>query len=91
MASSVGHRDEVFEFSTKNEGSFSTFLQYWEQRGKEQKIVIPDGTNAVKIMTIHKAKGLEFPVVVIPFASEDLVPSRSRKVWYPIKNHLFFV
>jgi ATP-dependent exoDNAse (exonuclease V) beta subunit len=79
--------DEVFEFSTKNEGSFSTFLQYWEQRGKEQKIVIPDGTNAVKIMTIHKAKGLEFPVVVIPFASEDLVPTRSRKVWYPIKNH----
>lgn len=79
--------DEVFEFSTKNEGSFSNFLQYWEQKGKEQKIVIPDGTNAVKIMTIHKAKGLEFPVVVIPFASEDLVPTRSRKVWYPIKNH----
>ncbi|MDA9597056.1 UvrD-helicase domain-containing protein [Flavobacteriaceae bacterium] len=79
--------DEVFEFSTKNEGNFSTFLDYWEQKGKKQKIVIPDGTNAVKIMTIHKAKGLEFPVVVIPFASEDLVPTRSRKVWYPIKNH----
>ncbi|MDB2520669.1 UvrD-helicase domain-containing protein [Flavobacteriaceae bacterium] len=79
--------DDVFEFSTKDEGSFLSYLHYWEQKGKDQKIVIPEGTNAVKILTIHKAKGLEFPVVVLPFASEDLVSSRSQKVWYPIKNH----
>jgi ATP-dependent exoDNAse (exonuclease V) beta subunit len=48
--------------------------------------VLPEGTNAVRIMTIHKAKGLEFEVVVMPFASEDLVPSFSRKVWFPVQN-----
>ena len=79
--------DDVFEFSSKQEGSFLSYLHHWEVKGSDQKIVIPDGTDAVKIMTIHKAKGLEFPVVVLPFASEDLVSSRSRKVWYPIKNH----
>ena len=79
--------DDIFEFTTQDEGSFLSYFHHWEQKGKDQKIVIPDGTDAVKIMTIHKAKGLEFPVVVLPFASEDLVSSRSRKVWYPIKNH----
>lgn len=79
--------DDVFEFSTQDEGSFLSYLNHWEKKGKDQKIVIPDGTNAVKIMTIHKAKGLEFPIVILPFASEDLVSTRNRKIWYPIKNH----
>lgn len=79
--------DDVYEFGMRNDRSFSGYERHWEQKGKDQKIVIPDGTNAVKIMTIHKAKGLEFPVVVLPFASEELVPTRSQKVWYPIKNH----
>jgi len=79
--------DDIYEFSYRDQGSFLSYLQYWEQKGKDQKIVIPEGTNAVKIMTIHKAKGLEFPVVVIPFVTDELISSQSRKVWYPIKNH----
>ena len=79
--------DEIYEFNSRDQVSFLSYLQYWEKKGKDQKIVIPEGTNAVKIMTIHKAKGLEFPVVVLPFTSEELVSSKIRKVWYPIKNH----
>tara|TARA_B100001250_G_C19816588_1_gene798747 strand:+ start:806 stop:3952 length:3147 start_codon:yes stop_codon:yes gene_type:complete len=80
--------DDIFDYSAKYEGSFSGYLYYWEQKGKDQKISIPEGTDSVKILTIHKAKGLEFPVVVLPFASEELVSSRSRKVWFPINNHI---
>ena len=82
--------DEIYEFNSRDQVSFLSYLQYWEQKGKDQKIVIPEGTNAVKIMTIHKAKGLEFPVVVLPFTSEELVSSQIRKVWYPINNHLTY-
>jgi ATP-dependent exoDNAse (exonuclease V) beta subunit len=32
-------------------------------------MIVPETKPAVKIMTIHKAKGLEFPVVIIPYAN----------------------
>ena len=46
------------------------FLDYWySERKKENfEVVLPEYTDAVKVLTIHKAKGLGFPVVIIPFA-----------------------
>ena len=78
--------DNIFEFKTNNNADFVTYLNYWENKGRQQCIVIPEGIDAVKIMTIHKAKGLEFPVVVIPFATEELSPLGNRKVWYPVAD-----
>ena len=79
--------DNVFEFKTNNNSDFVNYLNYWEKKARYQSIVIPEGIDAVKIMTIHKAKGLEFPVVVIPFAAEELSNLGSRKVWYPIAKN----
>lgn len=36
-----------------------------------------EGMNAVQIMTIHAAKGLQFPMVFIPALDEDTTPQRS--------------
>ncbi len=47
--------------------SVATFLDFWDKEGSKEKIPLPESIDAVKIMTIHKAKGLEFPVVVMPF------------------------
>ena len=79
--------DNVFEFKTNNNSDFVNYLDYWEKKARYQSIVIPEGIDAVKIMTIHKAKGLEFPVVVIPFAADELSNLGSRKVWYPIAQN----
>ncbi len=47
--------------------SLSSFLELWDTKGDEEKVSLPDSVNAVRIMTIHKAKGLQFPVVIVPF------------------------
>lgn len=61
--------DTMLDFSSKNEENITDFLEYWEETGKKKSIVIPEETDAVRVMTIHKAKGLQFPVVIYPFAS----------------------
>lgn len=61
--------------------SAPAFLEHWKEEGKEAKAAMPDGVDAIKIMTIHKAKGLERPVVFFPIPDWDLKssPNQSRK------------
>lgn len=47
----------------ENEG-IPGFIQHWENEGYKKGISVPDEINGVRIMTVHKSKGLEFPVVI---------------------------
>ncbi len=49
----------------------------------------PTKINAVKIMTVHRAKGLQFPIVFIPELIGGLFPSRARPGNWLIPEHLF--
>ncbi|MDX1830104.1 MAG: UvrD-helicase domain-containing protein [Lutibacter sp.] len=71
----------VFEFTQKNEASLTSFLDYWELKKDTLSIVAPEAENAVRIMTIHKAKGLEFPVIIYPY-NLDIYSDKNSKVWY---------
>lgn len=73
--------DIVFEFQQKNKASHNGFLDYWELKKDKLSIVAPEDENAVRIMTIHKAKGLEFPVVIYPYSIE-IYRQINPKVWY---------
>ena len=37
-------------------------------------------------MTIHQAKGLEFPIVILPFLDTLIHPNLNEKIWYPFKS-----
>ncbi|GAB4018320.1 UvrD-helicase domain-containing protein [Spirosoma koreense] len=72
--------DEVLAFNQKRSGHLSDFLLYWE--GVRQKISVEGAsTNAISIQTIHKSKGLEYPVVIIPFANWKVEPISDSTIW----------
>jgi ATP-dependent exoDNAse (exonuclease V) beta subunit len=64
--------DRVAEFSQKGGSDLSRFLKWWEETGVNQTIATPDGQDAVRILTIHKSKGLEFRAVILPFCDWGL-------------------
>ena len=73
--------DLVLERDIKTQSGISDFISYWEKVGFKKSIPSPEGNNAVRIMTIHKSKGLEFPVVIYPFAEESFSTNNRNKLW----------
>ncbi len=76
--------DLVLEKSLKSQFGISDFIDYWNSNYQKFSIPTPEGRNAVQIMTIHKSKGLEFPVVIFPFAEEDYSRPSRDKLWIDI-------
>ena len=56
------------------------FLEYWELKKDGLSIIASNSSKAVQIMTIHKSKGLEFPVVIFP-CDVDIYKQIKPKVW----------
>lgn len=62
-----GFQDVVADFCEGSEGDLHAFMKWWEGFGKEKcALAIPSEVNAIRVMTIHKSKGLEFPCVHVP-------------------------
>ncbi|MTH17040.1 UvrD-helicase domain-containing protein [Flavobacterium sp. LC2016-01] len=73
--------DIVLERDVRNQAGIADFLNYWDKNADKFSIPSPEGNNAVRVMTIHKSKGLEFPVVIMPFAEEDYSRKPKDKLW----------
>lgn len=58
---------EVIKKREEEEPGLSAFLEYFLQAADEELYVHVAHTNSVRVQTIHKAKGLEFRVVILPF------------------------
>jgi len=75
--------DLVIEQNVRNQSSIDNFLEFWEKEGYKKSIPSPQG-NSIQIMTVHKSKGLEFPVVIFPFADTDYSHHKSKgqkQIW----------
>lgn len=77
----ISFLDVVLEFQNKKGVSLQEFLEYWDLKEDGLSISLPEGQNAVQIMTIHKSKGLEFPIVIFPY-DLDIYRELKPKIWY---------
>lgn len=76
--------DVVLEFSNRQKADLQSFLEYFESQSDKLSIVAPEGFDAVQIMTIHKSKGLEFPVVIFPYADLNIYREINPTEWFPL-------
>lgn len=68
--------DSVQEFGRKDYRGLAGFLEWWDNQRSRRSIDLPEEANAVRIMTIHKSKGLAFDVVLLPFIGNSLKAGR---------------
>ncbi len=58
--------DVAFQYQLNRNAELLPFIEFIEQNKDKLALQMPESTEAIRIMTIHKAKGLEFPVVLMP-------------------------
>mgnify|MGYP002475782494 CR=1 FL=1 len=81
--------DVVFEFSQQQDHTLSSFLDYYDTKKDKLSVSAREATQAVSLLTVHKSKGLEFPVVIFPYADLDIYQDIDPKVWFPLDKTQF--
>jgi ATP-dependent exoDNAse (exonuclease V) beta subunit len=88
--------DKVQSYAIGGTLDIRSLLEYWNIQGPNTYVAMPEGGNAVRIITVHKSKGLEFGVVFVPFMDWSMGLSTKKDNIQLVstanktrKNHLF--
>ncbi|MFI3285807.1 MAG: UvrD-helicase domain-containing protein [Rikenellaceae bacterium] len=69
--------ESICNFCSSKSGDIALFLKWWEEHGASRSISVEQSEKSIEITTIHKAKGLEKAVVIIPYCTWALDPKSS--------------
>jgi ATP-dependent exoDNAse (exonuclease V) beta subunit len=73
--------EQIISFSASKSGDIQLFLKMWDDKGCEKSLSVEESDNTIELMTIHKAKGLEKKIVIIPYCKWGLNPRSNNFVW----------
>ncbi len=79
----------VYEYSKEHGGDVTKFLEWWRDASGTLSLSLPKDQDAVTIISIHKAKGLQYPAVLIPWCDWSLLPSNSTQLWVEAQEEPF--
>ena len=74
--------DQLQNWVQINGNNLRNFLKFWDEK-EEIFIGSPENAASVRVLTIHKSKGLAFPHVIFPFA-EKVGLYKSGTHWSPL-------
>ncbi len=77
----MGLVNEAHAFSKMGGDDLQGFLEYWERTASGRAIGGTPGADAIQVMTVHKAKGLQFPVVIVPEAGKTPGGGNNERIW----------
>lgn len=78
----IAFQDIIFEYEASNTNNIHLFLEWWEKEQPKRVLSTSENVDAVRILTIHKSKGLEFEYVILPFCNWELDSVRPvRRIW----------
>ncbi|WP_026952073.1 UvrD-helicase domain-containing protein [Algoriphagus mannitolivorans] len=82
-----GFKEAVYDFTANNRSDLAGFLEWWEENQSKRTVKIPEGHDAMQIMTIHKSKGLQFKVVLMPFLKWTIFDTaKGNVIWAPFED-----
>ncbi len=75
-------QDLILEFVKDNNPDITGFLEWCEDYKFKYSVIVPEDENAIRVMTIHTAKGLQSPVVIIPYANWNMdIEANKELIW----------
>ncbi|TVQ12866.1 MAG: hypothetical protein EA361_10520 [Bacteroidetes bacterium] len=78
--------DVLYDYNNRFVSTLSDFLEWWQENAQKHSVVVPEGVDAVQVMTIHKSKGLQFPVVIYPFVDKDFSRPGKEGEWVELED-----
>lgn len=74
----------LFHYIQQDSAQYPDFFDWWADKAAEKERVASEMAEGIRVMTIHKSKGLDFGVVIIPMASSPTGDSVNRQaVFWP--------
>ncbi len=82
-------QEKISEFISRFGSDIAGFLEFWTEKAHSFSVELSEVKDAIQIMTVHKAKGLSFPVVILPYINWKLKSSHNTILWTNTKNTPF--
>lgn len=75
--------DIIIDFAGNEGTGISEFIAWWDEKSitKDWSIEMPESIDAIRIITIHRSKGLQYPIVFMPLIDWSIIPKPQSIIW----------
>ena len=75
--------DLALKYKSGTSADRNSFLEWWDEKGGKKALFSPEDQDAIRLITIHKSKGLGFGAVIMPFVNWgiDHSPTHNNIIW----------